>query len=127
MKSLPGQNRKDKGHNLRKQEIDTMAMIRQAFRYESMCLAFMFEWKSPNSLGPKGARQVKSKVKRMFIILLTSRMCSQRIVLACQTINLACYCGVLLCAHGNVKKLCTELCCIMTTHHLVLSFSPENF
>jgi hypothetical protein len=60
------------------------------------------QWKRPNSLKLKKARQVKSKVKSMLIILTSD--CSQ-FVLAGQTINFAYYCDILLLLHGSVRTL----------------------
>jgi hypothetical protein len=48
--------------NFGKSETDTTAMIRQAFRKESMS--------RPNSARPKKVRQVKNKIKRMLILFL---------------------------------------------------------
>jgi hypothetical protein len=50
--------------DLGKCAVETLAMIRQAFVEEIM----RSQWKSPNSLRPKKARQVKSRVNNMLII-----------------------------------------------------------
>jgi hypothetical protein len=50
--------------NLGKSALETLVIIIKAFREESMSS----QWKSPNSLRLKKARQVKSKVKGMLII-----------------------------------------------------------
>jgi hypothetical protein len=42
--------------------METLAIIRYLFEEESMSHTRMFEWKIPNSLRPKMARQMKSKV-----------------------------------------------------------------
>jgi histone-lysine N-methyltransferase SETMAR len=53
-------------------------------------------WKSPNSLRPKKARQVKSKVKNMLIIFFdTKGIVHKEFILAGQTVNSAYYCIVL--------------------------------
>jgi hypothetical protein len=55
--------------NLGKSVTENLAIIRQAFREESMS-----HKENPNSPRPKKGRQVMSKVKRMLIIL-TYRGC----------------------------------------------------
>jgi hypothetical protein len=57
--------------------------------------------------------------------------CSQKSILAGQTVNFAYYCDVLQQQHENMLRLHfgdrSTGCCIMTTHHLTLSLSPGNF
>jgi hypothetical protein len=50
--------------------IETLTMIRQTFREESMSCTWVFEWKSPNSPRLRKARHVESKVNSMLIIFI---------------------------------------------------------
>jgi hypothetical protein len=60
-------------------------------------------WKSPNSLRPKKARQVKSKVKSMFIIFFDIKgTVHKEFVLAGQTVSSAYYCDILRRLHENL-------------------------
>jgi hypothetical protein len=74
-----------------------LAMIRQTFGEESISHTWVFEWKSPHSQRPKKARQGKGKVKSM-----------------CEDFT------------QNTGEKGTG-CCITTMHHLILSFTAENF
>jgi hypothetical protein len=52
----------------------------------------MFEWKSSNSLKPNKARQVKSKLKSIFIIFVDMKVIVHKeFILAGQTV-IAAYC-----------------------------------
>jgi hypothetical protein len=52
---------------------ETLAIIRQAFREESMSCTWVFEWKSPNSLRIIKARQVTAKLRPCSLLSLTSK------------------------------------------------------
>jgi hypothetical protein len=54
--------------NLGKSKAETLAVIKQAFREESLSCTRVLEWKSSNSPRPTKARQVKSKVESILII-----------------------------------------------------------
>jgi hypothetical protein len=61
------------------------------------------QWKGPNSLRSKKARQVKSKVKSMLIIFFDIMgIVHKEFVLAGQTVNSKYYCDVLRRLHENV-------------------------
>jgi hypothetical protein len=67
------------------------------------------QW-NPNSPRLKKARQVKSKVKSMFIIFRDiKRILHKEFVLADQTVNSAYYCDILWRLHENVPRLRPEL------------------
>jgi hypothetical protein len=64
---------------------------------------------SPNSMIPKKAKQVKSKVKSMVIIFFDMKgIVHKEFVLAGQTVISAYYCNVLWRMHENVQRLRPE-------------------
>jgi hypothetical protein len=74
--------------------METLAMIRQAFREES----------------PYSLRLVKSKNKSMLIIFFDFKgIVHKEFVLAGQTVNSAYHCNVLWGLRENVRRLCPEL------------------
>jgi hypothetical protein len=69
-----------------------------------------FQWKSPNSLRLKKARQVKSKVENMLTIFFDFKgIVHKEFVMAGQTVNSAYYCDVLQRLRENVRRLRPEL------------------
>jgi hypothetical protein len=61
------------------------------------------QWKSPNSLGTKKVRQMKSNVESMLIIFSDIKgIVRNKFVLAGQTVNSTSYCDVLQRLHENV-------------------------
>jgi hypothetical protein len=70
---------------------------------ESMNHAEMFEWKYSNSTGPRKARQVKSKVESMLIILFDIKGTDcKEFIIAVQTVKSAYYLDILQWQHENV-------------------------
>jgi hypothetical protein len=68
-------------------------MIRQVFEEESMSHTQVYEWESQNSLRPRKARHLKSKVKKhAHDFLWHQGNCSKEFILAGQTVNFVCYC-----------------------------------
>jgi hypothetical protein len=91
-------------------------------------------WKSPNLLRLIRARQIKSKVKSMLIIFFDNEgIVHKECVLAGQTSVP----HTTVTFYDHCMKMCKDFtpnfggrrtgCCIMTTHHLALPFSPGNF
>jgi hypothetical protein len=75
---------------------DTLAIIRQAFREESMSCAWVCEWRSPNSSIAKKARHVKSKANNMLINFFDIKGTVQKeFILAVQMVNSAYCCDIL--------------------------------
>jgi hypothetical protein len=102
-----------------------MAVIRQALEEESMSLTQKFQ--TPR------ARQVKSKIKGMLIISLTSRELftknsSWQAKLSIPHITVMFYSDLVKMCEDFALKFGDKMtgCCIMTTHHLALPFSPGN-
>jgi hypothetical protein len=61
------------------------------------------QWKSPNSLRPKKARQEKSKVKSMLVIFFDIKgTVHKEFIPAGQTVNSTYYCYILWQLHENV-------------------------
>jgi hypothetical protein len=82
----------------------------------------------------KKAKRVKSKFKSMLIIFFDLKgIVHKELVLASQAVNL--YASVTF--YGDCLKVCEDFalnfgdersgCCIRTTHHLIISSSPEKF
>jgi hypothetical protein len=89
---------------------------------------------SPNSLRPKKARQVRSKVMSIFIIFFDMKgIVRKEFVLEGQTVNSAYY----VTFYGDCVKMCQDFatnfgdkgtgCCFTKTHRLTLRFSLGNF
>jgi hypothetical protein len=91
--------------NLGKSATDSLAMIRQAFGEECMSRTRMFEWHVQVHQERK-ARQVKSKVKSMLIVLFDIKGI---IHLAGQIVNSVYYCDLLKRLRENEGRLHTEL------------------
>jgi hypothetical protein len=90
--------------------METLAMIRQAFRKESMSHTRVTGWKSTKPLTPKKTRQVKGKVKSMLITLFDIKgIVHKEFVLAGQTVNSTYYCDVLCQLSENVRSLHPKL------------------
>jgi hypothetical protein len=82
--------------NLGKDATEILAMIKQVFREESMSHTRMFEWKSRNTSRPKRARQMKSKVKNILIILFDIKgIVYKEFVIVFQIVSSSYYCDVL--------------------------------
>jgi hypothetical protein len=62
------------------------------------------QWKSPNSLRPKKARQVKSKVM-LIIFFVIKGIVHKEFILAGQRVNSTYYCDVLRRLRENVRRL----------------------
>jgi hypothetical protein len=111
----------------------TLAMIRQAFGGESMSLRWVSEWHAWFRADKKRWDRWRAKSRECSLFSLTSRgLLTKKFVLAIQTLNSAYYCDIL----GDCMRMCEDFtpnfgdktgCCIMTTHHLTLPFSPTNF
>jgi hypothetical protein len=68
------------------------------------------QWKGPNSLKPKKARQVNSKVKSMLITFFDiNGIIHKEFVLAGQTVNSAYYCDISWRLCENVRRLRPEI------------------
>jgi hypothetical protein len=71
---------------------ETLTIIRQVLREESMSHRQVFEWKSPDLLRSKKARQAKSKIKGMLIIFFDiKRIIQKEFILAEHTAYSAYY------------------------------------
>jgi hypothetical protein len=92
--------------DLGESETETLVIIRQAFKEESMSR----RPESPNSPRQKKARQVKSKVKSMLIIFFDIKgIFHKEFVLAGQTVNSTYCCDVLRRLRENMRRLRPEL------------------
>jgi hypothetical protein len=85
---------------------DTLAMIKQAFREESMSHTWVFEWHVQTHRDRKKVRQAKSEVKCMLIIFFDIKEnVHKEFVLAGQTVNSAYDCDVLRRLYENAQRL----------------------
>jgi hypothetical protein len=89
--------------NIRKNAVETLAMIIQTLREESMISTWVFECKCPNSPRPNKAIQVKSRVKSMLIISFQIKgIFHKEFTLAGQTVTSEYYCDMLWQLHENM-------------------------
>jgi hypothetical protein len=85
-------------------------MINQTFGGENMSSIRVFEWHARFRGRPKEARQVKSNVKSMIIILFyTKKIIYEEFILASQRVNSTYYYNLLRRLRENVRRIRPEL------------------